>query len=785
MEKTLMEAAQILQRISKGAAMQRDWENRLSGGEQEVSQVGTLAGIFRKRAPEAKKEEPKLEKIAEESHNKEGPIKDAESSKIEDAENNKPKGGERSLANAQPLKELDRTDWIPIDFEEIFDKRRPYPNQEESIRGIEPGFPPEKHSGYELNEEAAGEIIQRLFDDDERIDPKFIAEAKRIIGVKSEASSYALIVKICAINPDEEGEDNLSTPHIECEINGEKFDKALCDTGAHVSVMSSKVYSKLYMNTLKLAPTSIKLTMGDGRTIKPLGMLKDLGVVIARKLIPTDFYVIDANNDDHDDIILGRPFLKLVNAVLDAGKGRVTIELDGNKFDYDFLSDPRAALPLPLDNEGVESIRFVETFRDPLQRALENDTTHDEQDEDLNKATEGLEARDGIIEEEGFEEIGDLHQEEPEAPDVELKSLPKGLKYEFLGNNKTYPVIVSDELSPEEAKSLLKLLKKHKKVIGYTIKDLKGISPAFCTHRIQLEDDHKPVVEHQRRLSYAMRDVVKKEVIKLLNAGIIYPVPHSEWVSPVHCVPKKGGLTVVQNEKNELIPQRTITGWRMCIDYRKLNKATRKDHFPLPFIDEMLERLAKHSHFCYLDGYSGFFQIPIHPDDQHKTTFTCPYGTFAYRRMPFGLCNAPASFQRCMMAIFSDFIEEIMEVFMDDFSVHGTSFDDCLKNLEKVLTRCGEVDLVLNWEKCHFMVKQGIVLGHVISERGIEVDKAKIETVEKLPPPTDIKSLRSFLGHARFYRRFIKDFSKITKPLTQLLQKDVEFNFDESCLHAF
>ena len=154
-------------------------------------------------------------------------------------------------------------------------------------------------------------------------------------------------------------------------------------------------------------------------------------------------------------------------------------------------------------------------------------------------------------------------------------------------------MIVSDELSPEETEKLLNLLKKHKKVIGYSINDLKGISPAFCTHRIQLEEQYKPVVEHQRRLIHAMRDVVKKEVIKLLNAGIIYPVPHSEWVSPVHCVPKKGGLTVVKNEKEQLIPQRTITGWRMCIDYRKLNKATRKDHFPLPFIDEMLERLAK------------------------------------------------------------------------------------------------------------------------------------------------------------------------------------------------
>jgi hypothetical protein len=138
-----------------------------------------------------------------------------------------------------------------------------------------------------------------------------------------------------------------------------------------------------------------------------------------------------------------------------------------------------------------------------------------------------------------------------------------------------------------------------------------------------------------------------------------------------------------------------------------------------------------------------------------------------------------------MLAVFSELIEEIVEVFMDDFYVYGKMFMDCLANLEKVLTRCAEVDLVLNWEKCHFMVKQGIVLGHVISERGIEVDKAKVETVEQPPPPTDVKSLRSFLGHAGFYRRFIKDFSKITKPLTHLLQKDVAFEFVKKCLAAF
>ena len=137
-----------------------------------------------------------------------------------------------------------------------------------------------------------------------------------------------------------------------------------------------------------------------------------------------------------------------------------------------------------------------------------------------------------------------------------------------------------------------------------------------------------------------------KEVIKLLDCGVIYPISDSKWVSPVQVVPKKSGVTVVKNVENELVPQRTVTGHRVCIDYRPLNKVTRKDHFPLPFIDQMLERLAGHDYYCFLDGYSGYNQIAIAQEDQEKTTFTCPFGTFAYRRMPFGLCNAPGTFQR-------------------------------------------------------------------------------------------------------------------------------------------
>ncbi|CAN6686680.1 unnamed protein product [Malus baccata var. baccata] len=318
-----------------------------------------------------------------------------------------------------------------------------------------------------------------------------------------------------------------------------------------------------------------------------------------------------------------------------------------------------------------------------------------------------------------------------------------------------------------------------------TIADIKGISPIICMHKILMEDGVKTAIDAQRRLNPIMKEVVRNKVMKLLDAGMIYPISDSKWISPTQVVPKRSGITVVKNNNNELVPTRLTTGWRMCVDYRKINAGTRKDHFPLPFIDQMLERLAGRAFYCFLDGYSGYNQIPVAPEDQEKTTFTCPFGTFAYRRMPFGLCNAPAMFQRCIMSIFTELVEHVVEVFMDDFSVFGDSFDQCLQNLSLVLERCIKTNLVLNWEKCHFMVKQGIVLGHLISNRGMEVDKAKIDAIEKLPPPTTVKSVRSFLGHVGFYRRFIKDFSKISRSLCNLLAKDAPFVFYEAYLEAF
>nr|GEV68879.1 hypothetical protein [Tanacetum cinerariifolium] len=257
------------------------------------------------------------------------------------------------------------------------------------------------------------------------------------------------------------------------------------------------------------------------------------------------------------------------------------------------------------------------------------------------------------------------------------------------------------------------------------------------------------------------------------------------WVSHIYCVPKKGGITVVENENNELIPTRLVTRWRVCVDYRKLNDATCKDHFPLPFMDQMLERLAGNEFYCFLDGFSGYFQIPINPPDQEKTTFTCPYRTFAYRIMPLGLCNAPGTFQRCMMEIFHDMIEKTIEVFMDDFLDFGDSFSSCLSHLDTMLQRCKDTNLVLNWEKCHFMVKEEIILGHKNLKKWTEFDCSKVDVIAKLPYPTTVKGVRSFLRHANFYRRFIQNFSKIARPMTHLLEKETLFVFSKDCIDAF
>nr|GEY81221.1 DNA-directed DNA polymerase [Tanacetum cinerariifolium] len=398
----------------------------------------------------------------------------------------------------------------------------------------------------------------------------------------------------------------------------------------------------------------------------------------------------------------------------------------------DFKADPRVPLIL-----GRSFLRIGRALIDIYEEEITLRVNDEAITFNLNQTTRYSSTYDDLSAKSSIEE----------PPEVELKDLPSHLEYDYLEENDKLPVIMSKDLKGEEKEALLNVLKSHKRTIAWKITDIKGIDPRFCTHKILMEEDFKPSVQSQRGL----------------------------WVSQIHCVPKKGGIIVVANEENELIPTHLVTGWRVCIDYMKLNEATRKAHFPLPLMDQMLKRLAGNEFYCFLDGFSSYFQIPIAPQDQDKTTFTCPYGTFAYRRMPFGLCNTLETFQRCMMAIFHDMIQKTMEVFMDDFSVFGDIFYTCLSNLERMLKRCEDTNLVLKWEKCHFMCREGIVLGHKISKLGLEVDRAKVDVIAKLPHPTTVKGVRSFLGRVGFYRRFIQYFSKIARTMTHLLEKETPF----------
>nr|GEW25701.1 reverse transcriptase domain-containing protein [Tanacetum cinerariifolium] len=469
--------------------------------------------------------------------------------------------------------------------------------------------------------------------------------------------------------------------------------------------------------------------LADRSISRPVGVAEDVYVKVGSFHFPANFVVVDFNADPRVPLILGRSFLKTRRALIDVfegeltlcvGKEAITLNLDqtlrysanyidmtakqidvidmaceeysqevlgfsdvissGNHTPYydpivsttsltltpfgnsDFLLEEVDAF-LAIEDDPT-SLEFYQPYLNPegdilLLEAFLND------DPSLPPPNQGKYLPEVRKELKIYEAKSDKSSVD-EPSEVELKDLPPQLEYSFLEGDDKLPVIIAKDLSMEEKTALITVLKSYKRAIAWKLSDI-------------------------------------KEVIKLLEAGLIYPIFDSPWVSPVHCVPKKGGFTVVENKDNELILTRLVTG----------------------------------------------------------------------------------TFQRCMMEIFYDMIEKTMEVFMDDFSVFNNSFQSCLSYSERMLKRCEDTNLFLNWEMSHFMVKEGIVLGHKISEQGIEVDKAKVDVITKLPHPTTVKGIRSFLGHVGFYHRFIKDFSKIARPMTRLLKKYTSFNFSKECVEEF
>ncbi|GJR54356.1 reverse transcriptase domain-containing protein [Tanacetum coccineum] len=414
---------------------------------------------------------------------------------------------------------------------------------------------------------------------------------------------------------------------------------ALADLGASINLMPLSIWKKLSL--LELTPTRMILELADRSTTSPSGIAEDVFVKVGKFHFPANFVVVDYVVDPRVPLILARPFLRTAHALIDVYGEELTLRVDDEAITFKVGQTLRCSYN---DAESVNRIDVIdvsckeyaqEVLRFSYSSTSDNHTpsldhilstsfpslTPFEGGDFILEEIEACLINDSIplgIDDADFDPEGNLlllkklFNDDPSSPlppkelhfeeikmikssiddplELELKDLPSHLEYAFLEGINKLPIIISKELKDKEKAALLKVLKSHKRAIAWKISDIKGIDPSFCTYKILMEDDFKPAIQHQRRVNPKIHEVIKKEVIKLLDARLIYPIFDSPWVSPFHCVPKKGGMTVVENEDNKLIPTRLVTGWRVCIDYRKLNDATRKDHFPLPFMDQMLER---------------------------------------------------------------------------------------------------------------------------------------------------------------------------------------------------
>jgi transposase InsO family protein len=337
-----------------------------------------------------------------------------------------------------------------------------------------------------------------------------------------------------------------------------------------------------------------------------------------------------------------------------------------------------------------------------------------------------------------------------------------------LGTDEVPKIIkVYEKISHTEWKYWYNFFKRNIHVFAWTYKDLRGVPPEVCEHKIVLEEGVAPVRQRQYRMNPKYSLLVKEEIDKLLEAGFIYKVPYSEWVSPIVVVPKKNGKL------------------RICQDFRRLNSVTRKDYFPLPFTDTMLDAVSGHKTYSFMDGFSGYNQIQIYEPHRWYTTFTTDWGTFAYMVMPFGLCNAPATFQRVMTEAFQEYLRKFMEIFLDDFAVFGT-MEQHADYLQKCFDKCMEFGISINAAKSAFLVPFGKLVGHIVSERGIATDPDKVTIIASLPIPTTVSEVKGFLGHTGYYRRFIHGYATIAMPLTELLRKtETPPVWTSACTHAF
>nr|GEZ03373.1 DNA-directed DNA polymerase [Tanacetum cinerariifolium] len=450
---------------------------------------------------------------------------------------------------------------------------------------------------------------------------------------------------------------------------------ALADLGAIINLMPLFIWRNLSL--LELTPTQMILELADWSTTRPTDIAEDVFVRVGKFYFSADFVVVDFVFDPRVPLILERPFLRIARALIDVYGEELTLRVGDEVITFQVACEEYSQEVLGFSRNS-KSDNPTPAAEPIIARSSPSLTPFE---------GEEIESHDSVPREINSEDISECFSTFP----IPLENCEF-----FFKKTKRLPLFPSLkplDLIPKRRMPMFLF----RSICFYSEGDIRllekfineGPSSPLSPKEIKTEELKRVKSSVDEPPELELTDLPSHLEYAFLEGTDKLP----PWVSPVHCVPKKGGMTVVTNEDNKLVPTRLVTGWRVCIDYRKLNDATRKDHFLLPFMDQMLERLARNEYYCFLDGFSGYFQIPIDPQDQKKTTFTCPYGTFAYRY--------------------------------------------------KMLQRCEDTNLILNWEKCHFMVKEGIVLSHKILKSRIEADKAKVDVIAKLPPPTSVKGVQN------------------------------------------
>lgn len=581
-------------------------------------------------------------------------------------------------------------------------------------------------------------------------------------------------------------------PTVNVMIDGSLIQGVQIDGGSSVNLMNRETMDEIGLTNMIATP--LILRMADQSKVKPLGLLKQVPTLVGEIEYEIDYIIFKVTESISSyPILLGRPWLYLAKAKDDWGKGTLTIGKGSQKtslpmyppiyrgetqeedtnvtFDNSYDSDSEGEMYEPVKHVASNPTSYTRLGPGEYFTPLEDPNDSDDAILAWQQSVCNISVQDGSELEPECEsdskELEELLMDDDPTP-LKMGTLKTAYKEMNLGTEEDPKNInVYEGLTPEEFTMWYQFFKSNKSAFAWTYKDLKGVPPKICEHQIILEDNAKPVQQRPYRLNPKYSALVHKEIKKLLECGFIYPIPYSEWVSPIVIVPKKNGKI------------------RICQDYRKLNNVTKKDHFPLPFTDTLLDIVAGHEMYSLMDGFSGYNQIGISKAHQLLTAFITDEGVYAHNKMPFGLCNAPATYQRLVITVFMEYLHKFMESFLDDFCVFSSKAKhaDCL---EKCFQKCHEYGISLNAAKSQFLVPYGKLLGHIVSVQGMATDPYKVAAIANLPIPNTVSEVKGFLGHAGYYRRYIYKYATIALPLTQLLKKsELPPVWTPNCTKAF